>query len=994
MPEQVRPHPNTPTSMKLLLRTIAAVIFASALAVPGHSATDLESSFQSPPDEARPWVFWFWINGNISREGITKDLEAMKNVGIGGVIWMEVSGPRWAPRGPIEAGSKEWHDAMQWAIAEADRLGLAFTLSVDFGYGSGGPHITPDLSMQKLIWSETKVRGGGEVTVNLPQPEVDTEPPLIWLHPDERMRPDVAAAIQRADSFRDASVFAYPSSQAESSRLFPSNQGKDPLAIYDGRGWLTDPPRLEETTKAIPLDSDKIINLTGKTDATGRLRWDAPPGEWTVVRLGHATNLKMTRPVPSDALGLEADRLHPRGIDTHFEHRLKPILDAAGDKAGRTLQYVHVDSWEAYGQNWTIGFADEFKNRRGYDITPWLPVLTGHAVGTLDHTERFLRDLRRTVGEVILAHYIDRLRQHIEPYGVKFSTEPYGRLCVNTLDYASRGDFPIAEFWTEREFQDRSYDNRFPDFHPYWYHSMKGLASVANTHGKSRVGAEAFTGARGWIDHPYLIKGMGDEAFSEGISHIIIHLSAHQAYDTMKPGLTHSRWGQHFNRHQTWWEFSKPWVDYLTRSQFLLQQGRRVVDIACLYHGESPLNFNDIQFERPAGYDHDFCSEDVVLRMTFADGRIHLPTGVSYRHLVLPRSGRLTLPIARKVEELRKAGASILLQAPITGTPGLEGYPQANEAVKSLAANWPMLPPEGWNEVFAQDKLAPDFEGEGLKWLHRRTGDADLYFVANTRPEPLERECVFRITGKTAELWDPETGEIHPLPHTPQADGRTRANLRFGPAQSWFVVFRDQPSARPAPRTGPFTEWKPVQPIDATWSLTFDPDWGTKETLALHSLASWTEHADPLVRYYSGTASYRTTFELADAALAGGAVPLRLDLGQVEVIARVTVNGKDCGIAWKPPYRVDISNALRPGSNTLEIEVANTWNNRLIGDEYLPLDSKWKNPETLLEWPEWFKQGQRAPGGRFTFTTNRHYKKSSPLQPAGLLGPVSILSTP
>jgi hypothetical protein len=977
--------------MKSLTRIIVSLLFSCVLALPGHAASDLESSFKSPPDEMRPWVFWFWINGNISREGITKDLEAMKDVGIGGVIWMEVSGPRWAPRGPIEAGSKEWHETMQWAITEADRLGLAFTLSVDFGYGSGGPHITPDISMQKLIWSETKVRGGETVTVKLPQPKVPTEPPLIWLHPDEKMRPDVAAAIGRADSFRDASVFAYPSSQAESSRLFQSNNKQDPLEIYDGRGWLTDPPALAGKSNAIPLESNKVIDLTGRIDAAGELRWDAPPGEWTVVRLGHATNLKMTRPVPSAVLGLEADRLDPRGIDAHFDHHLKPILDAAGDKAGRTLQYLHVDSWEAHGQNWTAGFAEEFRKRRGYDITPWLPVLTGNAVGSVDLTERFLRDLRRTVGEVTLANYIDRLRERIAPYGVRFSCEPYGRLCVNSLEYGGRSDFPIGEFWTEREFKERTYQNRFPDFHEYWYHSMKGLASVANTYGKSRVGAEAFTGCRGWIDHPYLIKGMGDEAFSEGVNHFVIHLSAHQAYDDMKPGLTHSRWGQHFNRHQTWWEFSKPWFDYLARCQFLLQQGRRVVDVACLYQDGAPLNFNDINFNLPAGHDYDLCSEEIILRMTFADGRIHLPTGVSYRYLVLPRSGRLTLPVARKVAELRNQGAAVFLQAPVTGTPGLEGYPQADEEVKKLAANWPMLPQDGWNEVFAKDKLAPDFEGGGLKWLHRRTADASIYFVANTRPEPVERECLFRITGKTAELWDPETGEIHLLPSTPHAEGRTRAKLRFNPAQSWFVVFRDQPATNRSTQN-PFAEWKPLQSIDGTWSLSFDPDWGTRETLTLDRLTSWSDHADPLVRYYSGTATYRTTFNLVDPALAVGKTPLRLDLGQVEVVARVKVNGRDCGIAWKPPYQVDITGALRPGSNTLEIEVANTWNNRLIGDEQLPLDSKWKDPETLLEWPEWFKKGSPRPSGRFTFTTNRHYKKSSPLQPAGLLGPVRILS--
>jgi hypothetical protein len=976
--------------MKFFFRA-ATILLASCLALSAQEAADLESPFKTPPAEARPWVFWFWINGNVSREGITKDLAAMKRVGIGGVIWMEVSGPRWAPQGPIEAGRKEWHEAMQWAITEADRLGLAFTLSVDFGYGSGGPHITPDLSMQKLLWSETKVQGGGPVTLKLPQPEVKTKPSLVWLRPDERMRPDVSAALERADSFRDASVFAYPASQSQTSRIFRSEQA-DPLEIYDGRGWTTDPPPLAKQGSPAPLEPAKVIDLTGKMNAAGELHWDAPPGEWLVVRLGHATNLKLTRPVPSRELGLECDRLNPRGMDAHFDHRLKPILEAAGDKAGRTLQYIHIDSWEAEGQNWTAGFAEEFRKRRGYALTPWLPVLTGHAVGSVELTERFLRDLRRTVGEVTLANYIDRLRERIAPYGIHFSCEPYGRLCVNSLEYGGRSDFPIGEFWTERAFKDRTYENRFPEFHDYWYQSMKGLASVVNTYGKPRVGAEAFTGCRGWLDHPYLLKGMGDEAFSEGVNHFVIHLSAHQAYDTMRPGLTHSRWGQHFNRHQTWWEFSKPWFDYLARCQFLLQQGRRVVDVACLYQDGAPLNFNDINFKLPPGHDHDFCSEEIIGRMTFADGRIRLPIGVSYRYLVLPRSGRLTLPVARQVAELRKQGAAVFLQAPITGTPGLKGYPEADEEVRKLAVNWPLLPQGGWNELFAKHQIATDFEGEGLKWIHRRTGNTDIYFVANTRPEPVERKCVFRVAGKAAELWNPETGEIHALPNASQVNGRTHATLRFGPAQSWFVVFRDPPAKRRSSQN-PFAEWKPVQQLQGVWTLNFDPDWGTKETLRLDRLASWSEHSDPLVRYYSGTATYRTTFDLAAAALAEGKPPLRLDLGQVEVVARVKLNGHDCGIAWKPPYQVDVTEAIWPGANTLEIEVANTWVNRLIGDEYLPLDSKWKDRETLLEWPEWFKQGQRAPGGRFTFTSNRHYKKDSPLQPAGLLGPVGIFTT-
>ena len=966
------------------MKRFALAILLAALAHTSVDGRDLELSFRTPPESTRPWVFWFWMNGNISREGITKDLESMKRVGIGGVLWMEVSGPWWAPQGPIEAGSQQWHDAMQWAISEAERLGLAFALSVDFGYGSGGPHITPDLSMQKLVASETKVSGGRTVILQLKKPVVDFGPELkkVWLRPGQSMNPVVMKALEEVDSYRDVAVFAIPSPEVEKGSLIPD------LQTYDGRGWTTHLPSLSDNHKLTSVARDDVIDLSDRISVDGHLQWDAPRGDWTVIRLGYASNFKMTRPSPQAAVGLECDRLHPRGINAHFEHQLKPILEAAGKRAGRTLQYIHIDSWEALGQNWTAGFAEEFQKRRGYDIRPWLPVLVGCVVESEEMTDRFLWDMRQTVSELTLSCYIDRLRELIAPYGVQFSCEPYGRLCVDQLTYGGRGDFPICEFWTERKIQ-----GPFPTFSDYWYMSMKGLASVANTYGKSRVGAEAFTGARGWVDHPYLIKGMGDEAFCNGVSQYIFHLSAHQPYDHMKPGLTHRKWGQHFNRHQTWWEFGKPYFDYVTRCQFLLQQGRRVVDVACLYHEGAPLNFNEIHFEFPGGHDYDFCSSEIIQQMEVEDGLIVLPSGVKYRYLVLPKSGQLTLPTACKVDELHKAGASVYAQEPIVGTPGLEGYPEANDSVKQMAAKWPLLPSGSWHEVFAQEKLEPDFEGNGIRWIHRRTKDADIYFLANSKRESIKRECSFRVTGRTPQLWDPETGRTFGIPVVRQTNGCTTARIEFEPWQSWFVVFLDENSSTGHLGENPFSSWHTIQDITGNWSLTFDPAWGPNRTMEINGLRSWSEHPDPLAKYYSGTANYVKLFDVSESARLDNTRRYCLDLGQVEVMAHVTLNGKDCGIAWKPPYRVDITRALTAGQNKLEVEVVNTWVNRMIGDEQLPIDAKWKNWETLVEWPDWFKQGRRSPTGRYTFTTARHYKKDSPLQPSGLLGPVRILSS-
>jgi len=971
-----------------------------------HSESNLEQSFLTPPDSVKPWVFWFWINGNISHEGITKDLEAMKEVGINGVLWMEVSGPWWAPQGKIEAGSEQWHKAVQWAITEADRLDMEFAMSVDFGYGSGGPHITPDISMQKLVWNYTKVGGGKKLNLQIKKPEIDKTLEPLWLRPGMEMNPVVTIAVDTTDSYRDVSLFAVPTAKLKESTIIPENHkgeiakklsnipglkgvAEDPLRAYDGRGWKTHLPPLDYNTDLSALKTDDVIYLTEQMDANGNLVWDAPEGDWTIIRLGYASNYHITRPSPYLAVGLECDRLHPRGINAHFEHRLKPIIEAAGENAGRTLKYIHIDSWEAGGQNWTMDFAEEFEKRRGYNITPWLPVLIGHAVDDRQKTERFLWDLRKTVSEVTLDNYIIRLKELIAPYGMTNSNEPYGRLCINSFNYAANSDFIIGEFWTERKIIDE-----FPTFQDYWYHSMKGLASVANTYGKTRVGAEAFTGSRGWVDHPYLIKGMGDEAFCQGINHYVYHLYAHQAYDHMKPGMTHRRWGQHITRNQTWWNMSKPYFHYVARCQALLQKGRRVVDVACMYSEGAPLNFNNINFSLPFGYDFDFCTTEIIGQMKVQDGLIQLPNGVSYKYLVLPNSNRISLPLAQKVLELKKAGAKVFLQQSVVGTTGLEGYPNADEQVKDISMNWEILPEGDWKTVFKSDNILPDFDGEDLMWIHRQVDDTDFYFVANTKPEAMERTCIFRTKRNVVELWNPETGEIFKLEGLQKKDGRTEIDLEFEPSQSWFVVFKDKPSSQVSSES-PFLKYEKIKELQGTWELEFDKDQGPDEIQLFTGLKSWSESSNEQVKYYSGTATYFKEFNFPDASLTNlqgnNANQICLDLGKVEVMARVTLNGKDCGIVWKPPYRINISKAIQAGTNKLKVEVVNTWVNRMVGDEQLPLDAEWKDWETLTEWPDWFKKDQKSPTGRTTFTTARHYQKDSPLIPSGLLGPVKVV---
>ncbi len=948
------------------------------------AADDLSKGFSVPPASARPWVFWFWINGNISKEGITADLEAMRRIGIGGVLWMEVSGPWWAPDGKVTALSPQWHEAIQWAVRECDRLGMEFDISVDFGYGSGGPHITPELSMQKLYWSETEVEGGQRVSTLLPKPEV-AKNLSAWLRPGAEIGTKVRDQIEQMDSYRDVAVVAIPSPQSPRARAYRIPQ----INLKDGTDWRL--PRPANAAGAPPADAvtpiERVVDLTGRLGPDGQLTWDAPPGKWLVLRCGHASNFKMTRPCPAAAVGLECDRLAQAGIETHYEAFLKKIFTGAGPGAGRALKYVHVDSWEAGGQNWTATFPTEFQSRRGYDLRQWLPVLAGRVVGSAELSERFLRDIRTTVSEMIRDNYVRRLRELAQRHGIGLSTEAYGHLCIDNLAYAGVSDLPISEFWAKG-------DGQFPSPGSY-ESSTKVMASAAHTYGKPVVGAESFTSDRGWRDHPFLLKGMGDGKFCEGLNRVIFHLSAHQAYDSMVPGLTHRKWGEHVQRHNTWWNYSKPWMDYLARCQYMLQQGRFVADV-CYWVGEgAPLNVNDMKLDLPKGYDFDFCSSQVVLQSSVQEGRLVLPSGTSYRYLVLPETDRMTVPLARKVRELVEDGARVIGSKRLKGTPGLTDFPRCDTEIEKIAAAlWDakqIVSDKTLAEVFVRDRLPPDFEGTDLRYIHRRDGAADFYFVSNQKNEAIDRTCLFRMAGKRPELWDPETGTTRELPAFAEKDGRIAVPLRFGPMQSWFVVFRNPggPPPREAFVADNFPAWHEVGAVTGPWQVSFDPNWGgPAQPMMFETLEDWTKRPEDGIRYYSGTAVYRTRFDVPRSLLP--APRTFLDLGAVEVMAKVRLNSMECGIVWKPPYLVDITHAVRAGENRLEISVVNLWINRLIGDEQLPPDGDWKDFETLLRWPDWFTSGSPRPSGRYTFTSCRHYRQDSPLIPSGLLGPVTI----
>ncbi len=964
----------------------------------------IEQAFRNPPDSARPWVFWIWSNGNISKEGITADLEAMKRVGIGGALWYETGGPWWAPAGDIAPYSPQWYDNMQWAIQEADRLDLEIGMNLGYGYGAGGPHISPDISMQKLYWSQTIIKGGEKIDTILRKPEISTANVLdTWLkragHQDDivvenlkkleayQEAENTLEKMKQIDHYLDIAVLAVPN-DSEDSLNIPMLNLRSGLS---GNTYFFELDQLSGPAEAI-IPKSKIIELTNQMNSDGTISWHAPPGEWRIIRIGQASNFRLARPVPTGAVGLECNKLSQEGINTHFKTFLKPIFEKAGNKSGKTFKFVHIASWEDGPQNWTKEFPEEFLNRRGYNINPWLPALTGSIVESPELTERFFWDFRLTVSELILENYHQKLKELASVYNIQSSREAYGNLCIDNLKYAETNDLPVGEFW-------QSGQGYFPDFVSY-HNTLKVAASSAHVNNLPRAGAEAFTYTgkfRSWKEHPFLLKGIGDGAFCEGINHFFLHLYAHQAYEEMKPGLTHRHAGGHFHRHNTWWEYSKPWIEYITRCQYMLQQGRFMADVIYFFGEGAPLHVQDTKLDLPKGYNYDVCSDNILYQMEVDDGKIILPSGMTYNYLLLPNTDKLTLTAVQKINELADSGAKIIAQKRFVGIPGLSDFPEADKKVKVIGSQlWShkqIITESDWEKIFQNDKIQPDFTGEGLNYIHRKMDepDIDIYFVANPEPNSVENICSFRISEKIPELWNPKTGEIRELPEYEMSQGHISIPLRFEPMQSWFVVFRKTKSTESS-NSKNFPEYHAIIDIDGPWQISFDSKWGgPAKPVTFDSLRDWSKHADLGIRYYSGTAVYEKTFNFSATQLESG-TPIFLDLGKVEVIAQVTLNDKDCGITWKPPYRVDISHAVKPGQNKLEIDVVNLWANRLIGDEQLPEDCDWIDWQVLKEWPEWFLNDDvPRPTERYTFTSVKVFDKDDPLYPSGLMGPVQIL---
>ena len=976
-----------------------------------HSINKLKEGFLNPPDSARPGVYWYFMDGNTSREAMTADLESMKAAGIGYVLFLEVNVG--VPRGKVDFLSEEWQGLYVHAVRESERLGIQIVMGSGPGWaGSGGPWVKPEQSMMHLVTSSTVVHGPLVFKGQLGKPEART--PFFGAG---ILTPELKQI--RDGWYEDVALLAYPTPKNKTTITDIDEKAlyfRAPYTSQKGvKQYLPSLASYQEPPEAA-VDQSKIIDLTSKLKPDGSLEWTVPQGDWTILRLGKRNNGAVTRPAPKPGLGFEVDKFDTTSFDSHYNAYLSKLVKKVGKRSSTTgggWTMIHIDSWEMGSQNWTGNFREQFKKRRGYDLLPFLPTYTGQVVGSLEMSERFLWDVRLTSNELILENHAGRFKELGRRDGFKLSIEPYDMDPTADLDLGSVADVPMCEFWTDQF----GFNSAF---------SCIESTSIAHVQGKPVVGAEAFTAEsfESWKKYPGNMKNQSDWAFSMGINRFFYHTFAHKPYgDGLKPGVTMGPYGVHWDRGQTWWPMVTAYHQYVTRCSWLLSQGKPVADILYLTPEgaphvfrapESSLEGTEVLPDKK-GYNFDGCSPNLLKNATVKNGKIRFPGGGTYSILVLPEVETMTPELLTKIASLANAGATIIGIPPVK-SPSLVNYPECDLLVKKLTdklKNKKQLIPihaslqtkknqagQLYTELYAPydstvtilQKLwiNPDFTASGsIRYNHRSLPEKEIYFISNRTEKLIEDVCLFRDGTLNAELWDAVTGEIKRLNHLEKSDKGISVKVKLEPSQSYFVVFdKEIPIATQNNMLADFPEQHPLFTLNGNWRVAFDPKWGGPAEVVFDSLTDWAKRPEEGIRFYSGIAKYQKRFDLPSTYNIQNNSNLIFDLGIVKNIARVKLNGHELGILWTSPWQVDVSTSIKEKDNLLEIEIANLWPNRLIGDEAFPDDGV-KNGQ----WPDWLLNGTPRTSGRYTFTTHHYYKKGDPLMESGLLGPVRVLVT-
>ncbi len=714
-----------------------------------------------------------------------------------------------------------------------------------------------------------------------------------------------------------------------------------------------------------PLNYQKSINLTSKCTADGTLTWDVPEGNWKIIRLGQTTT-----GIPC-FVGLLTDYMSKSATAQNFDV-LKTLIENAGPLAGKTFKYLVEDNVEIEGiYSWTPEMLGEFKKRRGYEATPYLAAMAGEIVGSVEITDRFLADVRRTIADCVADNHYEYWATLSHTKGIKVRAEAGGQhhprlMCNDGLLNQGKMDIPVAEFWANNFWRENQTD---PQNHHLvekkgWDEGAQNVngkqtASAAHLYGKKLAAAEAFTslGSRShWATGPNDLLLNANIAFCEGINSFTIHGSATSGLNDGKPGKAFAA-GSHFNQHITWWNMAaEPFLAYLNRCQFMLQQGLFVADVLYYTGDEIPCYVppKNIDPSRGFGYDYDVCNTDILLnRLSVKNGLIMLPDGMSYRMLVLPQRAVLSLAAIHKIDELVSAGATILGPKPLR-TNSLTGFPQSEKQLKKIADKLWIQKKVGTGRVISDlsirkvlmnDGIVPDFsytsdnKSDLFDYIHRIDGDKDIYFIINRRNRVAHAEFSFRVKGKQPELWNPLNGENR-LAGAFNENGKvTTLPLELTPYGSMFVVFNKAKSKNIVhANTANYLEFNDLLELQGAWKVSFDTVWGGPKAVLFDKLVSWTERPEANIKYFSGEAKYTKTFDLPTAIKNGQRISLKL--GVVKNVAEVWLNGKNLGVVWCEPYQVDITDAMKQNENSLEVKVVNLWHNRLVYDAKLPKNQR------------------------------------------------------
>ncbi|MDV7139087.1 glycosyl hydrolase [Maribacter sp. TH_r10] len=919
----------------------------------------LEENFKTPPHEVRPQVWWWWLQTPTNKEAITKDLEEMKAKGLSGCMVLDGGvgpfGPhKWKkktvidtteiryeitdeykggslrqPNDKMETWSKPWRDMVRFASLEAGRLELDFGVFIGPA-GCAAPWVTPDYGQQELVWGELFIEGGNMINQEFPKPKLPVQ--------TKRQRENQTVKDAQNAYYNEIAILAIP----------------------------------EKKTPSI----NEIINLSDKIDKKGHLKWNAPKGNWRVIRFGY-------RPTGRNLGGVfYIDHLSKEAFDIHWQKTVGTLLKEMSLEERKAFKYVECDSWEAGDPNWTKHFSKEFKNRRGYDIIKYMPALIGVNIESDETTEHFLNDFKLTISDLISEKHYGRQQEVAHKHNLESYAEATGphQYQADLKKCVSKCDVAMGEFWMPSPHREKP-SGRF---------LVREAATAAHTYGIKKVFAESFTSVGpNWEVSPFQMKAAADQAFCDGLNWICFHTYTHRPSVIDVPGLTHSA-GTHFDRTNTWWNQSMPFVNYLSRCSYMLQQGLFVADVLFynghgLRSGADAFEWEDGMKNPPeslgTGYDYDKCNEEVLLnRLHFTNGKLALPDGMTYKVLVIDENTPVSLNALKKIVKLVEQGATVIGKIETSMLSNLDDVTEYQNLIKRIWGNLEKGEHKigkgkfVWNktirEVLLNKNILPDFECTGLSdtgvidFIHRKTEDADIYYVAS-KWQPTEKvSCSFRVINKQPELWNPITGETRLLTNFKVENGQTIIPMEFGPSSSYFVVFKEPISTQNSASNWP--QLKTVQNIEGAWNLSFDKNWGGPETIVFPNLVDWSKHENSGIKYYSGTATYRKTFNMVSL---NENQQLYLDLGQVHELARVKLNGIDLGITWSKPYRVNMTSHVRAKGNTLEIDVVNLWPNRLIGDAFLPEEEQ------------------------FTKTNIRKFTKATQLLPSGLIGPVQILTT-